>query len=450
MAKVKESYTCSDCGATFPQWKGQCSACHAWNTLQLTQHSATKTHTTATPLVAMSLSHITETCAERIVTTVPALDSIFGAGIVRGSSILLGGEPGIGKSTFVLQLASLCAKQGNIILYASGEESVQQISLRAQRLGIDDKEILLLSTSSIQDVLSYIATNQEKPSLLIVDSVQTFTTSTIEGFAGNVNQVKAVASECIDFCKQHNITIIFIGHITKEGALAGPKVLEHLVDAVLSFDGDRKRVFRILRVIKNRFGSTQELGVFQMEEKGLKLIEDPSTYFLEERDPTLSGTALVMTTEGQIAFVVEVQALVTRSYVSMPRRIALGYDSNRLALLLAVMEKRLRCNFGELDIHTKIGGGLRSNDPAIDLALVVAILSSMYDIPLPERSIVWGEVDLNGQIRPVANHDLRYQQAQKLGYRPIIAPKYKKSGIGSLSELGFLFQQDVHSKKRTQ
>lgn len=442
MAKVKDSYSCSTCGALSAQWKGQCPACGAWNTLELVTQRPTSYTATPLSIPVRALSHIVEEQTQRIATKVAGLDSIFGNGIVPGSSLLLGGEPGIGKSTFVLQLASLFAKQNHTIVYASGEESVSQISLRAKRLNIHDDTIFILSTSSVQDVISYIATTEHKPSLLIVDSVQTLTTSTIDGLAGNVNQVKAVASECIDFCKQYNIAIIFIGHITKEGSLAGPKVLEHLVDAVLSFDGDRKRAFRILRVIKNRFGSTQELGIFQMEEKGLRLIEDPSTYFLEERDPSLSGTALAMTTEGQIAFAVEVQALVTRSYVSMPRRISLGYDSNRLALMLAVMEKRLRCNFSELDIHTKIGGGLRSNDPALDLALVVAILSSMYDIPLPERSIVWGEVDLNGQIRPVANHELRYQQATKLGYTPIIAPKYKNTGISSLSELGFLFTKE--------
>lgn len=443
MVKIKERFACSECGMIYPQWKGQCSSCNAWNTLELLHNSPAITiqHSASSAVLPVPLSAIVTEETERIKTNSPSLDSIFGSGIVRGSSILLGGEPGIGKSTFVLQLANLFAKQGHSIMYASGEESASQISLRAKRLNIQDDSILLLSTSAIQDVLHYIASTQNKPTILIVDSVQTFTTTTIEGFAGNVNQVKSVASECIDFCKQHNIAVIFIGHITKEGSLAGPKVLEHIVDAVLSFDGDRKRVFRILRVIKNRFGSTQELGVFQMEEQGLKLIEDPSTYFLEERDPSLSGTALVMTTEGQIAFVVEVQALVTRSHLSMPRRIALGYDSNRLALLLAVMEKRLRCNFSELDIHTKIGGGLRSNDPAIDLALVVTILSSMYDIPLPERAIVWGEVDLNGQIRPVANHELRYLQAKKLGYKPIIAPKYKETGLSSITELGFLFKE---------
>ena len=440
MAKSKDSYTCSECGTIYAQWKGQCSTCASWNTLQLTTTTNSPSHIPST--IATALPYITAEKTLRISTNIKTLDSIFGDGIVPGSSLLLGGEPGIGKSTFVLQLASLFAKQNHTVVYVSGEESITQISLRAQRLDINDETIFLLSTSSLQDIFNYITATNPKPSVLIMDSVQTLTTNTIEGFAGNVNQVKSVASECIDFCKQYNIAVIFIGHITKEGSLAGPKVLEHLVDAVLSFDGDRKQVFRILRVIKNRFGSTQELGVFQMEEKGLKLIEDPSTYFLEERDPSLSGTALVMITEGQIAFAVEVQALVTRSYASIPRRIALGYDSNRLILLLAVMEKRLRCNFAELDIHTKIGGGLRSNDPAIDLALVVAILSSMYDIPLPERSIVWGEVDLNGQVRPVTNHELRHQQATKLGYTPVIAPKYKHTGITSLNELGFLFKKE--------
>ncbi|MGL4722434.1 MAG: DNA repair protein RadA [Desulfovibrionaceae bacterium] len=442
MAKSKDIYVCSSCLAEYKQWKGQCQQCQEWNTLERQLQSITKTKTPyLSAAKAVALCDVSLDEMPIFSSGITALDNVLGNGLVPGGVLLFGGEPGVGKSTLLLQLAGNVAKQGKVVLYVSGEESLSQISARANRLDVGSATILVLSTSHLDDIISQIKGSEKKPSLLIIDSIQTIASSSIEGLAGNINQVRGVATALIELCKEESITLLLIGHITKDGAIAGPKLLEHLVDTVLSFEGDRKRVFRMLRVLKNRFGPTQEIVLFQMQEMGLSVIDDPSTYFLEDRDPTLSGTAIVMTLDGQLPFAIEVQALVTRSFLAMPRRIALGYDSNRLTLLLAVLEKRLKCNFGQLDIHTKIGGGIRLQDPAIDLGLIVAILSSLYDIALPERSIFWGEVDLNGQIRPVVSHGLRYEQAQRLGYAPIIAPKDMKAGISHISELSTLFKR---------
>lgn len=369
-------------------------------------------------------------------TGLDALDHVLGHGFVPGAAILVGGEPGIGKSTLLLQLAGAVAKEGRTVIYASGEESLHQIKGRAERLGVLHDTLLAISTSRVEDIFPALESPSQAPALLIVDSVQTLASDNAEGLPGNVSQVRAVATELVERCKKSNTTLVLVGHVTKDGTLAGPRLLEHLVDTVVSLEGDRREVFRMLRVLKNRFGPNQELLIFRMERSGLQIVEDPSTFFLGARDTTLSGTAVVMAVDGQRPFAVEMQALATRSFLSIPRRAGLGFDVNRLHLLLAVLEKRLKLNFGQIDIYAKVSGGMKLQEPGLDLALVAALLSSFYDIPLPERCVLWGEVDLNGQIRPVSQHDIRLKQAKRLGYSPIICPASTNSkGVATVKDL---------------
>jgi DNA repair protein RadA/Sms len=383
-----------------------------------------------------SLQEAPDSAAAVFSTGVEAMDRILGGGFAPGSSILVGGEPGIGKSTLLLQLAGAVAESGRTVVYLSGEEGLAQIKARAERLEVLHDGLIGISTSQIEDIFPALE-GVEPPDLLIVDSVQTVCTSQAEGLPGNVSQVRAVATELAEMCRKAGTCVLFVGHVTKEGAIAGPKLLEHLVDTVISLEGDRRHMFRILRVLKNRFGPNQELLVFQMVGKGMELVPDPSTYFLGARDPFLSGTAVVMGIEGQRPFAVEVQALVTKTYLAIPRRTGLGFDVNRLHLLLAVLEKRLRLNLAQVDIYAKVGGGLKLQDPGMDLALVAAVLSSFYDIPLPERAILWGEVDLNGQVRPVHAHTIRHNQAARLGYDPIVCShaSLDKGGVKTLADM---------------
>lgn len=420
MAKTRDIYKCSACGAEAFQWLGQCPACHEWNTL-VARQSRPREQTASTPAnFPEPLAEVSEASHSPFGSGLEALDRVLGAGLVPGAAILVGGEPGIGKSTLLLQVAAGVADQRRRVLYASGEESLPQIKARGARLGALQPDILAISTSSVEDVLA--ATEASSPALLIVDSVQTLTSVQAEGLPGNVSQVRAVATSLVEACRAAGTALVLVGHVTKDGSLAGPRMLEHMVDTVISLEGDRRQMFRLLRVFKNRFGPNEELLVFRMRREGLEIVADPSTFFLGARDPSLSGTALAMAVEGHRPLVVEVQALVSRTYLTIPRRAALGFDVNRLHLLLAVLEKRLKLNFAQVDIYAKVGGGLRLQDPALDLALVTAILSSYYDVPLPEKSVFWGEVDLNGQIRAVAGHEQRLGQASRLGFSPIIYP----------------------------
>lgn len=439
MAKVRETYQCSACGARTPQWRGQCPTCREWNTLELAAlpRAAAKTGGGRSPLPGQNapvpLGSVSEEGHYPFGTGLEALDRVLGKGFVPGAAILVGGEPGIGKSTLLLQVAGAVAASGRTVLYASGEESLPQIKARGERLGILHDNLLAMATSRVEDVCATL--DGEAPSLLVVDSVQTLTSTEAEGLPGNVSQVRAVATELLERCRATGATLVLVGHVTKEGALAGPRLLEHMVDTVISLEGDRRQMFRLLRVFKNRFGPNEELLVFQMAQRGMEIVEDPATFFLGARDPSLSGTAVVMAVDGHRPLAVEVQALVTRSYLAIPRRTGLGFDVNRLHLLLAVLEKRLKVNFGQVDIYAKVGGGVRLQDPGLDLALVAAVLSSFYDIPLPERSVFWGEVDLNGQIRPVTAQDTRLSQAQRLGYAPVLHPDGHKGGLSTIVEL---------------
>ena len=439
MAKVRETYVCSACGANTPQWRGQCPTCKAWNTLDAVTvaretRSGVRRQGAPDSVRPRPLRDVSDEGGSPFGTGLEALDRVLGSGLVPGAAILFGGEPGIGKSTLLLQVAGAVAASGRDVLYLSGEESLTQLKGRAERLGVLHERLLAVATSRVEDVFSVLESGTP-PALLVLDSVQTLTSDLAEGLPGNVSQVRAVATEVVDRCKRAGTAVLLVGHVTKDGNLAGPRLLEHMVDTVVSLEGDRRQMFRLLRVLKNRFGPNQELLVFQMAQRGLEVVEDPSTFFLGARDPALSGTAVVMAVDGQRPFAVEVQALVTRSYLAIPRRTGLGFDVNRLHLLLAVLEKRLRLNFGQVDIYAKIGGGMRLQDPGMDLALVAAVLSSFYDVALPELAVLWGEVDLNGQVRPVAAHDIRLGQAARLGYGPVLHPGEGRGAVPTVVEL---------------
>ena len=429
MAKAREVYRCTECGAQSPHWRGQCPGCQAWNTLVAeARPAAPKGRAPGAPAGDHARPRILRDVADRdhkpFTSGLAALDRVLGKGLVPGAAILVGGEPGIGKSTLLLQVAGAVAAEGRPVLYASGEESLPQIKARGERLDLLGPHLLAVATSRVEDVVDALecAPEGERPALVVVDSVQTLTSLEAEGLPGNVGQVRAVATTLQEACRRLGVALILVGHVTKDGVLAGPRLLEHMVDTVISLEGDRRQMFRLLRVFKNRFGPNEELLVFRMGGRGMELVDDPSTFFLGARDPALSGTAVVMAVDGQRPLAVEVQALVARTFLSIPRRAALGFDANRLHLLLAVLEKRLKLNFGQVDIYAKVGGGMRLQEPGLDLALVGAVLSSYYDVPLPERSIFWGEVDLNGQVRPVAGQAARLAQARRLGFSPIVRP----------------------------
>jgi len=383
---------------------------------------------------AVSLASVDSSPRSLMRTGQEALDAFLGGGLAAGAALLVGGAPGIGKSTLLLQLAGAVAAGGGRSVYFSGEESLQQLRSRAERLGTLNDNLLALAGVNVEDGVRLL--EEGGVSLLVVDSVQTLHSSRAEGLPGSVSQVRAVATELVEAARRAEAALVLVGHVTKDGQIAGPKLLEHMVDTVLYLEGDRQQAFRLLRVLKNRFGPCQDVLVYRMDTRGMELVHDPSTLFLGARNPELSGAALAMGLDGQRPFAVEVQALASRSYLSIPRRTALGIDANRLHVMLAVLEKRLRLNLGEMDIYAKLAGGLRLQDPGMDLALAAAVLSSFYDRPLPERSVFWGEVDLNGQVRPTAGASVRLNQARRLGYRPIFHAAGEEEGsVATLQHL---------------
>ncbi|MCF8038338.1 MAG: DNA repair protein RadA [Desulfohalobiaceae bacterium] len=426
----KPVYRCTACFAELKQWQGQCLKCKEWGTVKEVSGSS-EGRGRPSPGAANLPTYLEDLAIEqdrKVSTGSEAVDSLLGQGIPPGSVLLLSGEPGMGKSTFLLQLASRLNQMGHKGLYVSGEESLGQIRQRSERLGLLERGPLFLNTTSCDDILAVL--EKSSPAVVVVDSVQTMHAGSAEGIPGSVSQVRAVSSLLVEAVKRAGIVLFLVGHVTKEGQIAGPKLLEHMVDTVLYLEGDKQHLFRIIRVVKNRFGPTSNILVLKMMDSGLQIVNDPSTFFLEARDPSLSGTALIMAREGHKSFVIEVQSLVSRSFLTMPRRTALGLDTNRLNLLLAIAEKKLSLKLGQMDIYAKIGGGLKIEEPSLDLGLTAAILSSYFDRCLPEKGVFWGEVDLNGQVRPVVGHEERLRQARMLKYRPIICP----AGPGSREE----------------
>ena len=428
MAKVKKAFFCQSCGAQNAQWQGQCNACKAWNTLveeiiekeTLKEWVSDASHQNTVPI---PINAIDVTQAPRIKTKDEELNRVLGGGLVPGSVILLGGEPGIGKSTLLLQVS---LSLNTNVLYISGEESQQQIKLRADRMDLSGENCFVLSQTETQKIFQQI--QKIKPDLLIVDSIQTLHSNHIESGAGSVSQIRATAGELIQFAKNTNTPVILVGHITKDGNIAGPKILEHMVDTVLQFEGDRNHIYRILRAQKNRFGATSEIGIYEMISKGLRQVTNPSEVLISEKEEALSGHAIAATVEGIRPLMIEVQALVSTAVYGTPQRSSTGFNAKRLNMLLAVLEKRAGFSLGSKDVFINITGGITIEDPALDMAVVAALLSSYHDIPILQKICFAAEIGLSGEIRPIAKAEIRIQEAEKLGFEQIVVSKFSKLG----------------------
>ena len=430
MAKKKTQYVCQKCGAVTLKWMGQCPECSEWNCLEETIVEAPTTSAkqaarfsgyagnSANILLLQNVAAVEES---RTLTGVSELDRVLGGGLVSGSVVLIGGDPGIGKSTLLLQTLSILSLQNLTTLYVTGEESPQQVSLRAQRLGLDVSRIKLLTETQIEKVLTI--SQQERPRIMVIDSIQTVYTDILQSAPGSVAQVRESAAQLVRFAKQTNTAIFLVGHVTKEGSLAGPRVLEHMVDTVLYFEGDSGTRFRVLRAIKNRFGAINELGVFAMTDRGLKEINNPSAIFLSRHEEEVAGSVIMVTREGTRPLLVEVQALVDTSHNPNPRRVTVGLDQNRLAMLLAVLSRHGGIVTHDQDVFINVVGGVRVNEPAADLAVLIAVLSSLRNSPIPKELVVFGEVGLAGEIRPVPNGIERLREAAKHGFQRAIVSK---------------------------
>lgn len=428
MAKPQKRFVCSSCGSVSARWSGQCGDCSSWNTMSedlggvITPFSAKHSLSSGGSKLDILALNAPITHPERMETGIHEFDNVLGGGIVHGSATLIGGEPGIGKSTLLIQTVASLARSGRNTVYISGEESGDQVRLRAQRLGLGDAPVQLASGSSVRDILTTMS--EIKPNVLIVDSIQTVHSDMIEGAPGTVSQVRACSLELIKYAKENDCALILVGHVTKEGNIAGPRVLEHMVDTVLSFEGDRSHQFRMLRAVKNRFGSTEEVGVFAMSEKGLTEIANPSLLFLTSRDEPVSGSVVFPAIEGTRPVLVEIQALVVRVQTgASPRRSVVGWDGNRLSMILAVLEARYGLSFSTAEVYLNVSGGYRLVDPGADLAVAAALVSALADKPIPTNSIAFGEIALSGEVRPIAHMELRLKEAAKLGYTNAIVPK---------------------------
>ncbi|MCL2469409.1 MAG: DNA repair protein RadA [Alphaproteobacteria bacterium] len=458
MAKALTHFICQSCGASFPKWSGKCEACSAWNTLvqENLQQGPPKGLSDSKgkkgqPLAFMSLRGAQKNMP-RLLSSIGECDRTWGGGLVPGTVTLVAGDPGIGKSTLLLQLVCALAKDVPVA-YISGEEAIEQIRMRAQRLLVDDVTCALAAATSVRDIVASID-HSEAPSVLIIDSIQTMYVDTVDSAPGTVTQVRSSAQELIRIAKKRNIALILVGHVTKEGTIAGPRVLEHMVDTVLYLEGERGHQFRILRAVKNRFGPTNEIGVFEMQDRGLIEVKNPSALFLADRQGDMSGACVFAGLEGTRPVLVEIQALVAPSAYGTPRRAVIGWDAGRLAMVLAVLEARCGVVFGAHDVYLNVAGGLRITEPAADLAVAAALLSSLTGTPVAADAVVFGEIGLSGEVRQVTQPALRLKEAAKLGFARAILPrmemmKYqgdsgiKKHEIIRLSDLLPLFQEGM-------
>lgn len=420
--KESVSYVCGQCGASSRKWLGRCPDCGAWNTFVEKKGETAASLHGRNKAEAQSLASVNGLEHPRLRTEILELDRVLGGGIVAGSLVLIGGDPGIGKSTLLLHLLAALANKGGHVLYVSGEESVAQIHMRAARLRIGEEQKIYVSTENCVEAIIDL-TRQMRPLLLAVDSIQTVFSEEISSAPGSVTQVRESAARLLGLAKSCHLPILLVGHVTKDGAIAGPRVLEHMVDTVLYFEGDRGQVYRILRTVKNRFGSTNEIGVFEMKETGLTEVANPSALFLAERPLNVPGSVVLPSIEGSRPILVEVQALVSRSSLGTARRTAIGADPQRLALLTAVLEKKLGITLFDHDIFLNIAGGMRIDEPALDLGVIVALLSSFFEKPLEPAMVVCGEVGLAGEIRMVSQMDLRLQEAARLGFTTFLMPE---------------------------
>ena len=435
MAKGKTStvYFCQSCGYESPKWMGQCPGCREWNTFveeTVEKKSAAKAHERRAAGGPVCLSSIETKEEDRVTTRMQELDRVLGGGIVPGSLVLVGGDPGIGKSTLLLQVCQKLADDGHEVLYISGEESLKQIKLRAERIGQFSDKLRLFCETNLELIGDTIRSS--KPEVVIIDSIQTMYNEDVSSAPGSVSQVRESTSVLMQLAKGLGISIFIVGHVTKEGTVAGPRVLEHMVDTVLYFEGDRHASYRILRAVKNRFGSTNEIGVFEMRETGLAEVENPSQFMLNGRPEEASGSIVACSMEGTRPILLEIQALVARSQLAMPRRTAAGMDYNRVNLLLAVLEKRLNLHLSGSDVYVNIAGGIRISEPAIDLGVVLAIVSSSRDQAIDEKVLAFGEVGLSGEVRAVSQAAQRVQEAKKLGFTTVILPEVCREQIGAV------------------
>lgn len=425
MAKAKTSvFFCQECGYESAKWMGQCPGCRAWNTFveeKVVKGSSKTVSRSVTAVKPVTLDEIETSETERISSGIQEFDRVLGGGIVPGSLVLVGGDPGIGKSTILLQVCRNLAAAKVSTLYVSGEESLKQIKMRAARIGTFTSDVKFMCETSLSQIEAMIL--KEKPRVAVIDSIQTMCNEEISSAPGSVSQVRESTSVLMQLAKKHGTMIFIVGHVTKEGTVAGPRVLEHMVDTVLYFEGDRHAAYRILRGVKNRFGSTNEIGVFEMREDGLAQVSNPSEYMLSGKPENASGSVVACSMEGTRPILIEVQSLVCRTSFGIPRRTAAGTDFNRVNLLLAVLEKRLNMPLSSCDAYINIAGGIRMNEPAIDLAIVLAIISSYKDRPIDEKTIVFGEVGLSGEVRAVSMARQRVMEAKKLGFQRVILPK---------------------------
>lgn len=419
MAKASSEFVCQSCGTTHAKWTGRCDGCGSWNSIVEEAREAPASGAKGQALPKGRASKLVglrgdTSSPPRIETGISELDRVAGGGFVPGSAVLIGGDPGIGKSTLLLQALASLARKGQRVVYISGEEAIAQVRLRAQRLGLDDAPVLLAAETNTSDIIATL--NEDAiPAIVVIDSIQTLWSPVIEAAPGTVSQLKAGSEALVRFAKQKGACILLVGHVTKDGQIAGPKVVEHLVDAVLYFEGDRGHQFRILRAVKNRFGATDEIGVFEMSDGGLKEVTNPSRLFMGSSERPSPGTAVFAGMEGTRPLLVEVQALVSPSPLGTPRRTAVGWDGTRLAMILAVLEARAGVSLGQHDVYLNVAGGLRLKEPAADLAVAAALLSSLSDTLIPHGTLLFGEIALSGNIRPVSQTESRLKEAQKLG-----------------------------------
>ena len=429
MAKAKTVFVCSECGNESPKWLGKCPACNSWNTFyeqkveKYTENNKIEKKINNKP---KPLNTFVGQEANRTSTGYSELDRVLGGGIVKGSLILLGGEPGIGKSTLILQLCEKVQGEGKV-LYVSGEESAEQIKLRADRLEVKNDDLMFLGETDIDIVKDAII--ETNPKLVIIDSIQTMYSDEITAAAGSVSQVREITSQIMRICKSQQITTIIIGHVTKEGNIAGPRVLEHMVDTVLYLEGERYNTYRILRAVKNRFGSTNEIGMFEMRQEGMCEVTNPSNILISERDGNPSGSCIIASIEGTRPILVEIQALTSQTVFGIPKRTANGIDYNRIAVLMAVIEKRAGLSLGNQDVYINIAGGMKLSEPAIDLGIIATVASAYKNIPIPRDTIVMGEIGLTGEVKRINLIEKRLKEAEKIGFKTCIIPENNKKGL---------------------
>jgi len=443
MAKPQSRYVCQQCGVASPKWSGQCGDCGAWNSLQaeagavVTAFAAKQQLGTGGRRIEIAALDRETALPDRVATGIAELDRALGGGLVAGSAVLIGGDPGIGKSTLLLQAAARMALAGRAVAYITGEEAADQVRLRARRLGLGEAPVSLAAATNVRDIVTTLSA-APPPALVIIDSIQTMFSDVLEGAPGTVTQVRASAQELVRYAKLSGAAVVLVGHVTKDGQLAGPRVLEHLVDTVLYFEGERSHQYRILRAVKNRFGPTDEIGVFAMGQEGLAEVANPSSLFLTARDTAVSGSVVFPALEGTRPVLVEMQALVVRlTSGATPRRAVVGWDSGRLAQLLAVLDARAGMSFAQCEVYLNVAGGLRVNDPAADLAAAAALVSALTDTPLAIDGVALGEVALSGEVRPAGHAQLRLKEATKLGFGQALLPERTEGVPGGMTARRF-------------